>query len=914
MEQFSITVKDLLEKLLHSQSHESVSEFIEKLFDKVESLEQHTKIQDSQVEEYVLQLWNWAVTKNVGSAINEQQRAKVRHIACRLLYLCEPENPSEKAIRKQILMASKTGKTWLECKNPKLADDFLSQAVTSLETLYCRLISQRNEGADTNLPKADAEKDLLRVLSYKAESALAQENQQEAVSCVDRCKEMLLRLPKQTGYLSLICYKFGVDTYNKKKLEDSSFWLSQSYDIGKMNPKYSQGPEMQAKVLRLLARVYLELDCQKYQDKALHAVSLANKEYLQPAGIYLKIRILLKSGTPDEVVKSGLKELLDSEVQLDVCLSTVKLLTAEDRETLAFDFLNMVCQHFESSPELGSALLLQIELLMMRGKELLAKQKIEDAITGHYAGRQLSPHNLTSLHLLLWDKAAKSIEAKNYYEALQWYNYSLSFYKAGELDQNLAKLQRNRASCFYYLRQLDKAKEAISEALKCDPNSIFTHFSVYKIAVLEKNIEKATEAIGEIGALAQMPVPSEDRLFVSENAAANLLSLAAQIALDNEQQDTAMKALERFCEVSHDVVQVLTALRCLVRLVLSTMENAYEENRDVCLEALLLYLKMALKNVSRLKIAPGQGEDHCSDEANWFRRIAWNTALQCKSSSVRMRDFFLLCYQLSQLCVQDRGVLMGQKTCLLMVAAACLDICCMTPQTEQQTEILTQALEHIQICREIWRALKASGDYAKDPTDTLLLLYEFEARAKLNDPKLENVFESVLELDNVDTKILETIATLAMKPPAHFPVVCKKALTIALSLHKRGPQADLARCCYCLHTLIQLSLPSGVCEVDHRILEEVWGYYEEALSIISAASEDFPELEILWLLTRAWNTGILLYSLSQYPEAEKWCGLGISFLQHLGSMQDSYQTQMSVLYSEVLDRLDKTKKNLIMEE
>lgn len=53
------------------------------------------------------------------------------------------------------------------------------------------------------------------------------------------------------------------------------------------------------------------------------------------------------------------------------------------------------------------------------------------------------------------------------------------------------------------------------------------------------------------------------------------------------------------------------------------------------------------------------------------------------------------------------------------------------------------------------------GDCAhdKDPTDTLLLLYEFEARAKLNDPKLESVLESVLELDNVDTKILETIAS-----------------------------------------------------------------------------------------------------------------------------------------------------------
>ncbi len=45
-----------------------------------------------------------------------------------------------------------------------------------------------------------------------------------------------------------------------------------------------------------------------------------------------------------------------------------------------------------------------------------------------------------------------------------------------------------------------------------------------------------------------------------------------------------------------------------------------------------------------------------------------------------------------------------------------------------------------------------------DPTDTLLLLYEFEARAKLNDPKVETVLESVLELENVEIKVLETIA------------------------------------------------------------------------------------------------------------------------------------------------------------
>ncbi len=90
----------------------------------------------------------------------------MRHVACRLLYSCGPENPSENIVRKQILvceiclcfvfihfnlfalflvyfitvhcviglkclpqMASKTGRTWLDCKNPKVADDFFSLAI-----------------------------------------------------------------------------------------------------------------------------------------------------------------------------------------------------------------------------------------------------------------------------------------------------------------------------------------------------------------------------------------------------------------------------------------------------------------------------------------------------------------------------------------------------------------------------------------------------------------------------------------------------------------------------------------------------------------------------------------------------------------------------------------------------------------
>ena len=43
-----------------------------------------------------------------------------------------------------------------------------------------------------------------------------------------------------------------------------------------------------------------------------------------------------------------------------------------------------------------------------------------------------------------------------------------------------------------------------------------------------------------------------------------------------------------------------------------------------------------------------------------------------------------------------------------------------------------------------------------------------------------------------------------MEPPAHFPLLCKKALRVALSLHKKQPQADLSRCRHTLHISLMI--------------------------------------------------------------------------------------------------------------
>ncbi|KAM6253837.1 testis-expressed protein 11 isoform 4-T4 [Porphyrio hochstetteri] len=774
----------------------------------------------AQVEEGAVSLWNWAVTKHMGSVVSDEQRAKLRFVACKLVCLCEDGDPPEGTIRRQILMCMKTGKSWIDIGKADLADGFLEIAMSSIEKLYAKLLETDDE-ANIHVHKADVEKNLFKVLSYQAESAVAQGDFQKAMMCVQRCKDMLMKLPKETCYLSILCYNFGVETYEWKKYEQSSFWLSQSYDIGKMDKKYSVGKEMQAKVLRLLATAYFEWDCSLYLDKALRAISLANQENFHPAGFFLKVKILLKSGASDEDINSAVAEFLHHEMSLDFCLNTAKLLLEHGRESVGLDFLKSVSQQFESSPDFGKIALLHIEFLLQNKRELLAKQKVEDIIIGHYTGKQLLPEALNQLHIILWDRAAKHYEAKSYSEALHWYNYSVSFYTPGQIDQNLAKLQRNMASCYLHLKQVDKAKEAVKEAERCDPNSIFTKFSVYKIAVMEKDTDKAVAAAIEIGKLAEKPSQHEDRLRADENTGTNLLSLAAQIALENEQQVVAIKALEYLSEHLQDCQQLFAALKCLVRLMLSKVMAEDEEKRDEDINSILSYLTLAHRRLAESFTEEKFTGDMRILEAHWFRKVAWNLAVQFRSSPEKMRDFFLLSFKLSQFCPSDKAVLIGQKTCLLMAAAVDLELGRQEVTPSQQAELLTQALQHLQACKEIWKILKLTGDFGEDPTDTLLLLYEFEARSKLNDPTLYNLMESVWE----------------------------------------QPQIEDA----------------------------------------------YPEMEILWLMTRAWNTGILQYTVGKYREAEQWCGLGMRFLNHLGSLKKSYENHMIGLYSEVLDKLDRAK-------
>ncbi|XP_042830229.1 testis-expressed protein 11 isoform X3 [Panthera tigris] len=893
--------KEIVENLIVRDNSPSIPEAIERLFNDIANINRDSmaEIQDAQVEEMAVNLWNWAVTKRVGSVISEEQKAKLRHVACKLVCMCEVSTASEDAIRRQILMNMKTGKGWVDVGNAMMADGFFQAAMVGLEQLYCKLMQRASTEADITLQKSAMERDLFKVVSYQAEAAIALGDFQRASSCSLRCKDMLIRLPKMTGYLHILCYNFGIEAYKQNKYDESSFWLSQSYDIGKMD-KNTVGPEMLAKVLRLLATAYLDWNDREYCDKALHAVNLANKEHLNPAGIFLKMKILLKSETANEELHEAVMEILHLDMSLDFCLNVAKLLMDHEREFVGFDLMKIICERFKSSEDIGKALLLHIDMLLQRKEELLAKEKIEEIIIGHRRGRKLKPELVSCFHNILWQKAARSFEVQNYAEALNWYHYSLRFYAIDKTDLDLAKLQRNMASCYLHLKQLDKfacgfpavptqlvertilflffkflARASVREAERHDPTNIFTQFYIFKIAVLEQNSTRALRAINTLEKLITGVVPKENALRVDKDSPVTLLSLIAQFALENGQQIVAGKALEYLAQYSEDPQQVLSALKCLFRLALPKVSQMSEsESRKKEMDRLLACLNKAVLKIAHSFHDENSTEDSTVNEAQWFRKIAWNLAVQCDKDPVTMREFFILSYK---------------------------------------TQLLNRALEEINECKHIWNILKETGNFSGDPCETLLLLYEFEVKAKMNDPLLDSFLESLWELPHLESKTFETIALLAVEKPAHYPSIALKALNRALLLYKKKQSIDAVKYSKCVRNLINLLVPDGVPSTELCPPEEIWGYFEDALSFISH-TEDYPESETLWLMVKSWNIGIYMYGGKKYVSAEKWCDLSLHFLDHLGSLKRNYETQMNTLYGELVEALSKSKGSVFNEE
>ncbi|XP_046374290.2 testis-expressed protein 11-like isoform X1 [Haliotis rufescens] len=864
-----------------------------------------------QLETCGVSLWNHAVGLKTKGSLSTVTNAKLRHLSFMIVAFANQGVLDEDTLKKQIVMGMKTGRAWIDACQPEQAEIVLNISNQCAQKLHSIVIERKNEtggGSDVmERQRAEIEKDMFKLLCYKAEVEMLQCRNEAAVNLVQMSKQMLPRFPRESGFLSMLCYNFGVDLYQKKKHDEAINWLRESFDLSK--ERKGVMPRNQARTLRLLANAYIESNPSEHFEKALNAVSLANAEHCHPAGLYLKLRILLIGGEKGAPVSAVLDDIIKhSDCTLELGLSVLQLLKQHKSVDNSMDFPSQLRRRFEQCPDVGRIFIAQLQALLESDQSQQAKLFTEECITAHNTGRPLDINTRKQFHLVFWEQAGAAFECKEYGEALTWYNYSLSLFSPSEMTSaNMAKLQRNRASCFVNQGLLSQAKESIRHAEKCAPDEAHTHFIIYKIALAEGDPDTASSS------LQKMVTGGKDGPNVSQSQAFGLICLAAQMALEQNHCDTACMALDFLITHSADHQQTLTALRCLVRLRLGQADM-----KNYCSESLQPIIPLIRTAYNKLLILGKQPSgEGTQEEATWFMKIAWNLALKCEDDPFNLKDLFSLCLKLLSLLPADRALVCRQKTCTLMAVAGCLQMARALSDDDNKRDPLEEALCYIGefqcLQREqdsvTWTQIEDTR--GPDTTDMLLLLYEFEARVKLQDNGAEAVLEKALTLPQPEPKTFEALAALAVEPPASDRSLSIRALKVAIRTHLQVDQPDFNRCSKDIHSLIQLSMSIG----QSSSTQETFNYFKETIDVIDKkANGHYPELEIVWLMTKAWNCGIHFYSSTDYDEAERWCSMSMGLLKYLTTMRPNYEDQMNSVYGEILERIEQARGQLTMEE
>ncbi|XP_050394842.1 testis-expressed protein 11 [Patella vulgata] len=251
---------------------------------KTNSFDEKNKDTNSKIiENNAVKLWNHIVPMKTQGSLSNISNAKLRHICFMAVTYSGSDSVDDAVLKRQTIMGMKTARAWIECNQMEQAEIVLNVTHQCVEKLKTTLINRINAGNTSGngvncgtleKDRLEVDRDILKILTCKAEVASAQMQTETAINLIFTAKEMLARFPREGSYMSMLCYNFGVDTFQRKQYEESVTWLKESYELGK--GREGLDPKNQARTLRFLANVYLEWNEDYYCDKAMNAITLAN--------------------------------------------------------------------------------------------------------------------------------------------------------------------------------------------------------------------------------------------------------------------------------------------------------------------------------------------------------------------------------------------------------------------------------------------------------------------------------------------------------------------------------------------------------------------------------------------------------------------------------------------------------------
>lgn len=176
----------------------------------------------------------------------------------------------------------------------------------------------------------------------------------------------------------------------------------------------------------------------------------------------------------------------------------------------------------------------------------------------------------------------------------------------------------------------------------------------------------------------------------------------------------------------------------------------------------------------------------------------------------------------------------------------------------------------------------------------MLYLMQSEARVMCGDQSLADFLTGIASRELLPARSFLMLARLCLQldRPALAQQCLRQYLRPAADAIKAGTAVDLEAFASALRELIQL----------HKVGEDSYGCYSEALTVLRKVGRGFPSRELQWLVATAWNTGEAASRVGT-PGAHRWISMAVALVEFCPELE-----AQKTMFVQALERIGEAKK------
>ncbi|KAF8420073.1 meiosis protein SPO22/ZIP4 like-domain-containing protein [Tirmania nivea] len=510
----------------------------------------------------------------------------------------------------------------------------------------------------------------------------------------------------------------------------------------------------------------------------------------------------------------------------------------------------------------------------LEGTTLAVLKKLVDSMSRQLS-KPLSPKSTHAAQILLWKVSEAFLAQEKWLEASEWCEVALHriFDKSGDL--NYAKLRRRIIHCAIQIADYGKATEVYADMSESSKQSPSTLFLMFKVALRTSNHQLAESTIRGI---CETPLRDHRALYACALDAHTLGN-------EGETLGVLKHVLRHMDDLPTESIHKPAVLRCTIRLTIGIIDRAKGaeiSNAESLCQLLELASAEAKKTRGKKSTVNKQDISFTVKELEWFSRTSYNLGLRSieewpLTTSIRIVS---ICLQFLELYPDDidastRGAISLKAIyCHFLNASLGIQIAREEDNTNIRVQSYFEVKQQIQAFRMKRQALKDDlvQEVLWDLKDkhATLLLYEFEACVHLKDwDYLSTIVGEAQHCEN--PRVVQYFGDMIMQSQAPdrtiMPIMKKILEALILSPNENMDVVKLARCVRCQVQLSLIRDPKVTAQLIGEVLDWARG---------SKGEEKYPEEELRWLATTAWNKAVEFKGVTDATNFKKFGELAIS--------------------------------------